>query len=223
MTLHAAKGLEFPVVFLVGMENGVFPSQQSQFDPTLLEEERRLAYVGITRAKKKLYILNAYSRMQFGKTTANPPSMFISEIPEELTENTSVPRGSQDFGGYGSFGGYQQRGNGRYFTDSADRGYAPSRSGQSYSDFGSTAPETPRYPARRPERTIPKYTAGESSKKTPPADIKIGVTVMHKKFGKGLVVFAQPLANDILLEVAFESCGTKKLMAGAAHLEVVND
>ncbi len=223
MTLHAAKGLEFPVVFLVGMENGVFPSQQSQFDPTLLEEERRLAYVGITRAKKKLYILNAYSRMQFGKTTANPPSMFIGEIPEELTENTSVPRGAQGFGGYGSFGGYQQRGNGRYFTDSVDRGYAPSRSGQSYSDFGNTAPEAPRYPSRRPERTIPKYTTGESSKKTPSADIKIGVTVMHKKFGKGLVVFAQPLANDILLEVAFESCGTKKLMAGAAHLEVVND
>lgn len=239
MTLHAAKGLEFPVVFLVGMEDGVFPSQQSVYEPSLLEEERRLAYVGITRAKKKLYILNANSRMQFGKTTMNPPSMFIGEIPAELIDNTTpAGRGgfgsygyggsSSAYGGYGSFGGSKQS-RGRYFTDTA-RSYAGETARGGYSgDFGATYSDVygardkhaaeKTYGSKRSSFTIPEPSAGEKTKKTPAADIKTGDTVLHKKFGKGLVVFSQPLGNDVLLEVAFDSCGTKKLMAGAARLE----
>lgn len=220
MTLHAAKGLEFPVVFLVGMENGVFPSQQSMYEPSLLEEERRLCYVGITRAKKKLYILNAYSRMQFGKTSMNPPSVFLSEIPEELTEDTT-PLSPNGAGYYGSFGGFDEK-RGRYFTDNAD-GYAaaPARNhydnpfGRSSSLYSANSSHSP----KRPSREIPGFSVGAANKKTPPADIKIGDTVVHKKFGNGLVLAAQPLGNDLLLEVAFDSCGTKKLMAGAAKLE----
>src|SRR5699024_10559082 len=86
MTLHAAKGLEFPIVFLIGMEENVFPHSRSMFDEEEMEEERRLAYVGITRAEKELYLTNAKMRTLFGRTNMNPISRFINEIPEELME-----------------------------------------------------------------------------------------------------------------------------------------
>ena len=85
MTLHTAKGLEYPVVFLTGMEDGVFPHTRSLGDPDELEEERRLCYVGITRARERLYLCHAWSRMLFGATDYYPPSRFLAEIPEELT------------------------------------------------------------------------------------------------------------------------------------------
>lgn len=88
MTMHSAKGLEFPAVFLPGFEEGIFPGMQAIFNPTEIEEERRLAYVAITRARKELYILNAESRMIFGSTSRNKPSRFIGEIPEELIERS---------------------------------------------------------------------------------------------------------------------------------------
>lgn len=87
MTLHAAKGLEFPIVFIVGMEEGLFPHSRSLMDTNQLEEERRLAYVGITRAKEILYLTYANSRLYFGERIANPPSRFIMDIPENLLEN----------------------------------------------------------------------------------------------------------------------------------------
>ena len=87
MTLHAAKGLEFPIVFIVGMEEGLFPHSRSLMDPNQLEEERRLAYVGITRAKKFLYLSYAARRLYFGEQVSNPPSRFIIDIPEKLLEN----------------------------------------------------------------------------------------------------------------------------------------
>ena len=86
MTLHAAKGLEFPVVFLVGMEEGLFPLSRAASDPSELEEERRLAYVGITRAEKKLYITNAFSRTMYGRPQNNQPSRFIDEIEDKDLE-----------------------------------------------------------------------------------------------------------------------------------------
>lgn len=90
MTMHSAKGLEFPVVFLPGMEDGIFPSMAAMFDPDELNEERRLAYVGITRAKEKLYLLKSRVRMLFGSTTRNKPSRFLDEIPSELTKTTGL-------------------------------------------------------------------------------------------------------------------------------------
>lgn len=86
MTLHSAKGLEFPLVFLIGMEEGIFPHSRSLFEAEEMEEERRLAYVGITRAEKQLYMTNARIRTLYGRTNSNPPSRFISEIPEECME-----------------------------------------------------------------------------------------------------------------------------------------
>ncbi|MGA1318555.1 MAG: 3'-5' exonuclease, partial [Rubrivivax sp.] len=87
MTMHAAKGLEFPVVFIVGVEEGLFPHVRALTDPDELEEERRLAYVGITRAQEKLFLCHAWSRQQFGTTQYNPPSRFLDEIPDELVEH----------------------------------------------------------------------------------------------------------------------------------------
>ena len=86
MTLHAAKGLEYPVIFIVGMEEGLFPHSRSLFDINELEEERRLAYVGMTRAKKLLYLTFASRRLYFGQRTSNPPSRFLIDIPEDLLE-----------------------------------------------------------------------------------------------------------------------------------------
>jgi DNA helicase-2/ATP-dependent DNA helicase PcrA len=86
MTLHSAKGLEFEVVFMVGMEEGIFPHSRTFFEPDELEEERRLCYVGMTRAKQQLYMLHASSRMLYGNTQHNVPSRFISDIPEEMIE-----------------------------------------------------------------------------------------------------------------------------------------
>lgn len=94
MTLHSAKGLEFPVVFLIGMEEGVFPHSRSLFEDMEMEEERRLAYVGITRAEQELYLLNAQMRTLFGKTNVNPASRFISEIPSELIESLNEAKKS---------------------------------------------------------------------------------------------------------------------------------
>ena len=85
MTLHSAKGLEYPVVFLIGLEDGVFPHVRSLGDPDELEEERRLCYVGITRAEQRLYLCHAWSRMMFGSTDYRPPSRFLDEIPAELS------------------------------------------------------------------------------------------------------------------------------------------
>jgi DNA helicase-2/ATP-dependent DNA helicase PcrA len=88
MTLHIAKGLEFPIVFIVGMEEGIFPHSRSLMDSAQMEEERRLAYVGITRAKEKLYLSYASTRIFFGERSSNPPSRFIMDIPEELLQNS---------------------------------------------------------------------------------------------------------------------------------------
>ncbi len=106
MTLHTAKGLEFPVVFIVGMEDTVFPHANSMFEESGLEEERRLCYVGITRARERLYLTHAHSRSLFGLTQHNPPSRFISEIPEEHITACGV--GSQGISGTG----FARRGDG---------------------------------------------------------------------------------------------------------------
>jgi len=106
MTLHSAKGLEFPVVFLIGMEENIFPHSRSMIDDEEMEEERRLAYVGITRAEKELYLTNAHMRTLYGQTNFNPISRFVTEIPEDLIEGIEVAKRSM----YGSrFSGVSKR------------------------------------------------------------------------------------------------------------------
>ena len=189
MTLHSAKGLEFPVVFIPGMEEGIFPGLQSMYNPGDVEEERRLAYVGITRAKQKLYITNARTRLLFGSTSHNAPSRFLGEIPDELTEKTGATSLAS-----GSFEREERYGHG-YGGDDKFSYYSPRRNAR---------------PAAAPSAAKPKPV--------PSASFSVGDTVKHKIFGTGVVLSVQPIANDTLLEIAFDKAGTKKLMANFAKL-----
>ena len=188
MTLHSAKGLEFPVVFIIGMEDGVFPGNQSIYNPDDMEEERRLAYVGITRAKQELYLTNTRTRLMFGSTTHNAPSRFLGEIPDDLTEKTGVT----------SYSSYRR-----------------SAEDEPYKDFGEDF--TSGRPIKRgftAQTTAKKPQPAAASKE----NYKIGDTVHHKVFGQGVVLSAKSMGNDTLLEIAFEKSGTKKLMANFAKL-----
>lgn len=184
MTIHSAKGLEFPVVYMPGMENGIFPGMQSLMSQSEIEEERRLAYVGITRAKEKLILTNAKTRLLHGQTSYNPPSCFIEEIPPELTTVISPDRPFSAGFSYRSHYGY---------GETADT-YAPK------SKIGYTASVS----AAKKQSAIPDYSVGER--------------VNHKKFGDGMIISAEKMGNDVLLEIAFDSVGTKKLLAKVAPL-----
>ena len=208
MTIHSAKGLEFPVVYIAGMEDGIFPGQQALFDPSEIEEERRLAYVGITRAKEKLVLTGASRRMLHGSTVYNPPSRFLGEIPEHLKE-VECEDASSSFYGYGGFSAgssyhsarYGGRGNGH--RDPVVPSPNRNQSGQTVAFAGSTL-----------------FSSSSGAKKTTPTpDFACGDAVKHKKFGEGVILKAEKMGNDMLLEVAFSDYGTKKLMANSAKLE----
>ena len=208
MTLHSAKGLEFPVVFIVGMEEGLFPGNQVMYDPSEIEEERRLCYVGITRAKQKLYITNARTRMLFGNTSLTRPSRFINEIPEELVDsNLNEPK--QSF-----YGGYS--------SQNVFSGYSGASVG-GYSGYNKPAS------ANKPKSTTSAggFAKGGFSKSTAPKstvaniDYKTGDTVEHKTFGRGLVIGAKSVGGDMVLEIAFDDYGTKKIMAKMAKMKKI--
>lgn len=188
MTVHSAKGLEFPVVFLPGMEENIFPGMASVYVPSEVEEERRLAYVAITRAKEELYIFHAESRMIFGMTNRNRVSRFVEEIPETLVEHTRSRDYSARPVSMPSFGGAKPFGE------------APKA--KSVAEAGGFTPKPRVKPA-------------------PAGTYRVGDTVLHKAFGTGLIVSATPMANDTLLEVAFDKVGTKKLFANFARLTKV--
>lgn len=188
MTVHSAKGLEFPVVFLPGMEENIFPGMASVYVPSEVEEERRLAYVAITRAKEELYIFHAESRMIFGMTNRNRVSRFVGEIPETLVEHTRSRDYSARPVSMPSFGGAKPFGE------------APKT--KSVAEAGGFTPKPRVKPA-------------------PAGTYRVGDTVLHKAFGTGLIVSATPMANDTLLEVAFDKVGTKKLFANFARLTKV--
>ncbi len=213
MTLHSAKGLEFPVVFIVGMEEGLFPGNQVMYDPSEIEEERRLCYVGITRAKEKLYITNARTRMIYGNTSLTRPSRFISEIPEELTDSSLNAPQQSFYGGYSNgsgFGGSSYSGGTRSFGGKTDS-YGYSKQSQSTTKAGqSTAGGFSR-----------GGFSGASAKKSEPVnlDFKVGDLVEHKTFGQGLILSAKAVGGDMVLEIAFDDCGTKKIMAKMAKLK----
>ena len=228
MTMHAAKGLEFPVVFLAGMEEGIFPSRQSMFDSTQMQEERRLAYVGITRAREKLYLTNAAERMLYGQTNRNQPSPFLEELPPEVLEdgNEGSPYSAENNRGFS--GGYGDRGYGNSYgtgyssfgrSSSEYRGWsAGSTSGASRGRSGDRdAAHTSSAQKNAEKARRAKAAAASASGET----YSIGDTVKHKAFGTGVVLNAKPMGNDTLLEIAFEKAGTKKVMANFAKLTKV--
>ncbi len=211
MTMHAAKGLEFPVVFLPGFEDGIFPGMQSIFNPEELEEDRRLCYVAITRAKEKLYVTNAQSRMLYGSTMHNKLSRFGADIPPEVLEQHRA----SSFGRY-AYGG-ADRASGAYigsgysagssFAAAGGRGGAPSA-------FGASG-------AARPLDGGGITAGGTASPRRPaaaPAQWKPGDLVAHKVFGPGRILSVTPMGNDSLLEIAFDRVGVKKIMANFARL-----
>lgn len=196
MTLHSAKGLEFPVVFIPGMEEGIFPGNQSMFSEEDLEEERRLAYVGITRAKKKLYLISSQQRMLYGQTSRNMPSRFLREIPSSVIDDQSVvARRSTGFTTPRT--AYANASRNELGNSSHNKIGSYTQSSSSAHKFGQ---------------------AGNAAQKNN-IDFKVGDTVCHKSFGTGTVLTVTPMGGDMLLEVAFDKAGTKKMMANYARLE----
>ena len=199
MTIHSAKGLEFPVVFVAGMEEGIFPHASYDGDPAAVEEERRLAYVAITRARKKLYLTHAVTRRTFGSTQANPPSRFLNEIPAADVERVGV--GSSGFAGVG----WEKRGD-RHGTFGSGRGSAV----YGGNVFGSRTRSTGggARPAAAPTAAAPARPAASAS-------FSPGDAVSHKTFGPGKVL---SVSGDTI-EVKFTRTGkTKKLLKGFAPL-----
>ena len=193
MTIHSAKGLEFEKVFLIGLEEGIFPGNQSIYGgESEIEEERRLMYVAITRAKRQLTITNAVTRMVFGHTDRNMPSRFLKEIPDEYC-NMSV----------------------KISTPSFSRSYG--------FDTGSYTPRANRQTVsyNKPSSSFGSYSATKKDSSAQSTQYSAGQRVEHKTFGIGLIVTVSPMGNDTLLEIAFESVGTKKIMAGYAKLKIL--
>ena len=196
MTLHSAKGLEFPIVFIPGMEEGIFPGNQSMFSEEDLEEERRLAYVGITRAKKKLYLISSQQRMLYGQTSRNMPARFLREIPSSVIDDQSV---------------VARRSTG--FTTPRTAYANASRNELGHSSHNKIGSYT------QSSSSAHKFgQAGNAAQKNN-IDFKVGDTVCHKSFGTGTVLTVTPMGGDMLLEVAFDKAGTKKMMANYARLE----
>ena len=213
MTMHAAKGLEFPHVYVVGMEDGLFPGNRAMGDAEEMEEERRLCYVAMTRAKEPLPLTTARRRLFFGRRAPAMPSRFLKEIPEENMEWLSKPQPrsvESDIGwgdglgdGYaGQYGGYGER-------------YGSYGSGQSPRAAPVVASRAPAAPT-----TKPLQAAAGGVRKAAPAgglmQLAPGESVRHDAFGQGMVLSVRVMGNDALIEVAFDTVGTKKLMLRAA-------
>ena len=203
MTMHSAKGLEFPVVFLVGAEEGLFPGMMAVGDEAEMEEERRLCYVAITRAKEKLYLTCAAQRMLYGRTSANLPSRFTDEIPAELLDRRGVARNRDERTAY-----WDDDGSFRYMNEFRD----------------GNSPRQQRSPARGSSPVKRTQAPSWESKLSSPADkpdFKTGDIVIHKAFGRGVIEKLTPMGGDALVEISFDSAGNKKLMLriAAQHMK----
>ena len=213
MTLHSAKGLEFPTVFLVGMEEGIFPGYKSIGEPKELEEERRLCYVGITRAKEKLYMTCAKQRTVFGSTSFNSISRFIKEIPDNMLDGMEELEQST----------YDR------FSDSQ---YEWSYGNKSESDLFSSSSTYKSNPIPKKAvassygfKSAESFLANLNKPKNANIDLgayKSGVKVFHKKFGEGFINSVEPEGDDLKVDIQFEKAGHKRLMAKFAGLEIVD-
>ena len=214
MTLHSAKGLEFPVVFLVGMEEGIFPGYKSISEPKELEEERRLCYVGITRAKKNLFLTCSKQRTIFGSTSCNPISRFLKEIPEELLD------------GYDEAFGENQENN--RFEDSKYSWIYGSKDNGNIKTYKidkkepvSAASNVTGFAFRTAESFLNSIGKKASNSNVDLSQYKAGVRIFHKKFGEGTISTVEPEGEDLKVDINFDKVGHKRLMAKYANLEVI--
>jgi len=227
MTLHSAKGLEYPVVFLIGLEDGVFPHLRSIGEPDELEEERRLAYVGITRARERLYLTHAWARTLYGGTQYNPPSRFLDEIPEGLVQSVEGNRrasrraggsgyGSSSGSGYGGGGG---SGRGRTPGSYGGDGWGTTRrraedddwSGPVIGSGGRTHRDDVVEAALKPTRPAP---SGADA-----IGLKVGDDVHHAKFGEGVITAIEGSGDKAEAVVHFAGIGEKRLLLAWAPLQ----
>lgn len=213
MTLHSAKGLEFPAVFLVGMEEGIFPGYKSIAEEKELEEERRLCYVGITRAREKLFMTCAKQRTIFGSTSFNNVSRFIKEIPPEMLDGYEdlEQSSNQGFGeskyewNYGNSGG-----NGLFSSEVVEYKSHEIPKKAAASSYGFKSAES--------------FLANLNKSKKSEVDLnayQAGVRVFHKKFGEGRINSVEAEADDLKVDIQFEKAGHKRLMAKFAGLEIL--
>lgn len=205
MTLHAAKGLEFPVVFLVGMEEGIFPLSRAVMEDDELEEERRLAYVGITRAKKKLYLTNAFSRLLYGRIQRNQPSRFVEEINPDLLQFENSDEGNDLNERKLPFGQGVKRSSWGNRKQAAATATTYSSQQHHYRDAG--------------KKVKPITNTGTGADKV---SWKTGDKVQHKKWGQGTVVKVSGTGNDMELDIAFPQQGVRRLLASFAPITKVD-
>jgi len=216
MTVHAAKGLEFDCVFISGLEEGLFPHENSSKNSEGLEEERRLMYVALTRARKHLFLSHAQTRMLHGQTRFNLPSRFFQEMPEDSLKWISPPPGSNSPALWGSApGAYQGSG-------SADRRYAPSGKGHHSSDAkhrGSDDWSANQGVALRPKLPVHTTALGNSAGGDGANDwVRVGQRVFHNKFGEGSVLALEGMAGDARAQIDFPRHGVKWLALSIAKL-----
>ena len=212
MTLHSAKGLEFPVVFLVGMEEGIFPGYKSIGEEKELEEERRLCYVGITRAKENLYLTCAKQRTIFGSTSCNSPSRFLKEIPKELLEGYDDALGERK-SNYSDME-YEWK----YGSKSSN---LFSSAVKSYTNLDYAKKQTASNFAFRSADSFLNSLNNKNSD-VDLSKYRAGVTVYHKKFGEGIITDVEAEEDDLKVDIEFSKVGHKRLMAKFANLEVIN-
>jgi len=216
MTLHSAKGLEFPVAFLIGMEDGVFPHFRSLGEPDALEEERRLCYVGLTRAEERLYLCHAWSRMLFGTTNYHPPSRFLEEIPSHLVQPVGEqPRRGRGFSGHRDAvvaAALRRRGDdGRPFAAAGIRREASAEPGVRTGGGGGGAGGVGSGPVGA--------GAALGARGAERLGLRVGDDVRHEKFGEGVIVDLDGSGDKAEVLVRFRDVGEKRLLVAWAPLE----
>lgn len=233
MTMHSAKGLEFPVVFIVGMEESIFPHSRALTDDDELEEERRLAYVGITRAEEQLYLTSARMRTLFGRTAVNMPSRFLREIPVELVESNQPEAGSGMGRSFGSYAGRSDSSGFGYGSKGgqAGFGYGSTRAGASSTGNTGRAAASSGYGSSKAaaSRSNVTVTSGLDAAKQASQDNAEGAVsfvagdkVAHGKWGEGTVIAVKGKDQDMELQIAFPApIGIKRLLASFAPIKKV--
>ena len=220
MTLHSAKGLEFPVVFLVGMEEGIFPGYKSIGEPKELEEERRLCYVGITRSKEHLFLTCSKQRTIFGSTSCNQVSRFLREIPSDLLDGYDDALGEKQENNSNIFGDskyswtYGSKDNGNIKTYKIDKNEPKVAAASSSTNSNG-------FMFRTAESFLNNLTKKSSRANVDLSKYKEGVRIYHKKFGEGVISNVEPEGDDLKVDIQFDKVGHKRLMAKFANLEII--